>query len=134
MSYRIILKDSFSHISIDLFGLYLSPDILLNFLSNLYILPWLGIVFKFMVFRLLKNSLASQKIQSRHFISCFTQAKVSPSFLSSPPSRQKKINHSMQGFLRICFPQKNVNDNYQNDANWWVNLMSGVEIDIQEKG
>ena len=40
----------------------------------------------------------------------------------------------MQGFLRICFPQKNVNYNYQNDANWWVNLMSGVEIDIQEKG
>ena len=45
-------------------GLYLSPEHFLNFVSNLYILPWLEEIFKFIVFRLLENEFSSQKIQS----------------------------------------------------------------------
>ena len=58
----INLKDASSHTSIDSLGLYLSPEHLLNFLSNLYITPWLGEIFKFMVFRLLENVFVIQKI------------------------------------------------------------------------
>ena len=43
-------------------GLYLSSECLLNFLSNLYILPWACKILKFMLFRLLENTFGSQKI------------------------------------------------------------------------
>ena len=39
-----------------------------------------------MVFRLLENAFANQKIETKHFHSC-PQAKFSPRFLSSPPGR-----------------------------------------------
>ena len=39
--------------------LYLSPALLLNFLSNLYISPWLGNIFKFVVLRLLEIEIES---------------------------------------------------------------------------
>ena len=42
----------------------------LNFFSKLYIPPWLEEIFKFIVFRLIKNTFASQKIESGHFYSC----------------------------------------------------------------
>ena len=38
-------------------GFYLSPECLLNFLSNLYIPPWVGKNFKFMVLTILENAL-----------------------------------------------------------------------------
>ena len=63
-----------SRISSDIFieplGLCLSIEYLFNFLWSLYILQMLGKIFKFKVFKLLENSFASQKIESRHFYSC----------------------------------------------------------------
>ena len=50
-------------------GLYLSQGLFLNFLSNLCIPTWLWKIFKFMVFRLLENVFASQKIESQKSIS-----------------------------------------------------------------
>ena len=47
---------------------HLSPEFLLIFLSNLYITPFLGKIFKLMVLRLLKTKLVSQKIKSRQFV------------------------------------------------------------------
>ena len=70
LSFKIDLKDTSFHISINSLGLYLSPKSLSNFLSNLYIPPWLGTIFKFMVFRFLENAFPSQKTESRHFYSC----------------------------------------------------------------
>ena len=46
----------------DPLGPYLSQESLFNFLWNLYILPWLWEIFKFMVLKLLENAFASQKI------------------------------------------------------------------------
>ena len=48
------LKDILSHISINSLALDLPPGYLLGFLSELYIPPWLGKFFKFMLFRLLE--------------------------------------------------------------------------------
>ena len=46
LSFRINLKDTFSHISKNSLGLYLSSKYLLNFFSNLYYMsPWLGKIF-----------------------------------------------------------------------------------------
>ena len=50
--------DTSYHVSAGSLVLYWSPEILLNFITNLYIRLWLG---KFKVFRLLENSFASQK-------------------------------------------------------------------------
>ena len=62
----INLKAILSHISMNLTVFHLSKH-LLNFLSDLYIPPWLGKIFKFMVFRFLENAIAGQKIESNHF-------------------------------------------------------------------
>ena len=56
--------------------------IFVEFISDLYILPWLGENFKFMVFVLLENAQVSEKIELRHFYSC-RQAKLR--FLSPSP-------------------------------------------------
>ena len=56
---------------------FFSPKCLSKFLSNLYILPWLGKISKFMMLRLLKNVFASQNFESRHLYSCLPQAKLS---------------------------------------------------------
>ena len=47
---KISLKDTFFYISINSLGLYLSPECLLNFLSNFYIPPFVGKIFKFSKF------------------------------------------------------------------------------------
>ena len=83
------MHDISFHISINSLGFYLSPKCLLNFLSNLYIPPCVGKIFKFMVFSFLENALN---------LGIFTHAfpphsKLSPKFLSSHP-RQREINHS----------------------------------------
>ena len=46
---------------------FISPEHLLNFFSNLYIPPWLQKSFKFMVIRLLENTIVGQKIESANF-------------------------------------------------------------------
>ena len=45
------------HISINSLRNYLSPECLLNILRNLYIPPWLGKIFKLMLFTFLENAL-----------------------------------------------------------------------------
>ena len=52
-SFSINLKDTSSQTSMDSLRLFLSPEYLLNFLSNMHIQPLLGGIFKFMVFRFL---------------------------------------------------------------------------------
>ena len=44
------LEDRYFYISASFSGLYLSPEILLNFLWKLCITPWLGKIFRFVVF------------------------------------------------------------------------------------
>ena len=59
---------------------------------NLYIPPWLQISFKFIVLRLLANTFC----ESKNLISSFLlmpPSKLTPRFLSLPPSR-KEITHS----------------------------------------
>ena len=57
----------------------------MNLLSNLYMPPWSGKNFKFMVFKLLENTFASQNIKSWHCRPCPLPDKLSSKFLSSPP-------------------------------------------------
>ena len=54
------LKHTSSDIFTNSLRLYISPEYLLNCLTNLYIPLRLGEIFKFMVFRLLENAFASQ--------------------------------------------------------------------------
>ena len=61
-SFRINLKDTFSHIFMDSLEGCLSTEYLLNFFSNLYIPPWLRTKFKFMLLRLLVNAFVSQEM------------------------------------------------------------------------
>ena len=49
--------------------LLLSPECLLNFLPNLYVPPLSGKSFEFMVFKILGNAFAIQKIESRYLCS-----------------------------------------------------------------
>ena len=72
-SFRINFKYKSSQISVDPLVLYLSK-------SNLYIPPSFGSFFKFAVFRLLKNVIMSQIIESRHVYSCPRQVKPPPRF------------------------------------------------------
>ena len=97
---------------------YPSPEYLLDFLSNLY-LARLKKISKFVMFRLLENTFACQKIESNHFYSCpEPQAKLSPRFLSSRP-RQRETTHSPQEkFSRKSIPpaergrgEETMNDN-----------------------
>ena len=62
-SFKISLKDTYSHISLNSLELYFSPEYLLNFLVysysfiNLFIPLCLGDIFKFVVFAFLENAL-----------------------------------------------------------------------------
>ena len=93
MSFKINLKHTSFYISINSLGLYLSPECLLNFLSNLYIPPCVRKIFKFMVFAFLENAL-----NLSIFTYAFplpTQSKLSPKFLSPHP-RQRETTHSLR--------------------------------------
>ena len=100
---QIGLKDTFFHVSKSSLGLYLSPECLLNFLSNLYILPWLGKNFKFMVFTFLENALNLAK-----FTNVSLPSQNSPQVLIITPARQRKLTHSPWAtfFPKICFSQQ----------------------------
>ena len=78
---------------------YLSPEFLLNFLSNLHIPPWFGNIFKF-EFKLLENVFVSQNL--------LTTDQTPPQVLFMTPSdREKFINTSSTRavFLRkFIFP------------------------------
>ena len=86
-------------------SIYLSPEYLSNFLSELYTRLWLGKIFRFMLLRLLGNAFATQKIESRHFYSCPPQAKFFHRFLSSL-LRHREITDLPQAlFFRKYVPQ-----------------------------
>ena len=89
------LKDILSHVSINS-ALYICPGYLLDFLSELYIPPWVGKFFKFMLFRLLEM----------HFLLMPPDKTfLSLRFLSSA-TRHGQITYFPQGsvFSKVCFP------------------------------
>ena len=69
----------------DSLGVFLSPENLLNFFSNWYVLPCLSKFFTFMVERLLENAFVNQKLKSIPYYAC-PQAKPSQRLLSLPLS------------------------------------------------
>ena len=84
---------------------FISPDYLLNFFSDLYVPIWLGKIFKFMVLRLLENAFVSQNLNL--FIFTHTPKQNSPlgSHHHSLPSSQKETTHfSRQRFFQNLFP------------------------------
>ena len=63
LSFKISRKDTSFHISFNSLGSYLSPECLLIFLSNCYIPPCTGKIFKFMEFRFLEiHALGRRKL------------------------------------------------------------------------
>ena len=99
LSFKIILKDTSFHISINSRRLYLSPECLLNFLSNFYIPPSVGKNFKLKESTFLKNAL----IQGI-FTHVPTHSRLTPKFLSSRPM-QKEITYSLrQSSFENLFP------------------------------
>ena len=79
--------------------LSLSPECLLNFLSNFYIPRCVGKFFKLMEFTFLENALIRGS-----FTHAPPHSKLAPTFLSSCP-RQKTITHSpSQHFFENLFP------------------------------
>ena len=73
LSFKISTKDTFFHISINSIRLYLFLEYLLIFFWILCILPWLGKIFKFMVFPFLKHALNLDI-----FPHAYPQSKLSP--------------------------------------------------------
>ena len=87
-------------------GLFLCPENLLNFFSNLYIPPCLRIILKLMVVRLLENAFVSQKIESIPYYLC-PQAKLSPRFLSLPLRKKENTQFPQAAlFENLFFPSK----------------------------
>ena len=92
-SFKINLKDKSFHISIDSLGLYLTPEYLQNFLSELYIPAQLGKIFQNHAAQITGKCICElKKIESRHFYSSIRPVQT-PQFLSSP-SRQTEITYS----------------------------------------
>ena len=86
------------------------------FLLKLYIPPWLGKTFRFIVSRLLENAFPSQKIESLHFHLCHPHGKLSGKLLSLPPKQRGIINPPPGSifffFLKIYFLQQKGGRNY----------------------
>ena len=100
LSFKISL--SYLDIPINSLGLYLSPECLFNFLSNLHISPCVGKIFEFM-FTFLENALN---------LGIFTNdspppySKLAPKFLSLH-TRQREITHYPRlHFFENLFPQQ----------------------------
>ena len=92
------LKDTSFHISINSIGFYLSPECLLNCLSNFYIPPRVGKVFKLMEFPISRKC-----IDSRHFYLCLSPLKTQPQVLVITPKAEG--NYS---FPQVAIFQKSV--------------------------
>ena len=104
LSFKISIKDKPFHIYVNTLGLHLSPECLLNFLSNLFISPCMGKIFKFMMFTLLENVLILN-------LSIFTRVPLSshnspPSFYYHTLFRGKLFVAPGNIFLKICFSQQ----------------------------
>ena len=83
---------------------FIPLEYFLNFFSNLYIPPWLGKSFKFMVLRLMENAFVTQNIESVHFY-LWPLTKFSLRFPLLHPPLQPEENYSLpkQNFLKIYF-------------------------------
>ena len=86
----------------DTLVVYLSPEYLLTFFSNLYVPPWLRKIFNFIVLILLENAFVSQKIESIHFHSR-SQEKLSPGSYYHSPGKSKLPISLRKRFLKIYF-------------------------------
>ena len=102
--FKISLKDTSFHISMNSLGLYLCLSVCLSVClslclslyrilaefspSNFYMLPCVAKIFKFMEFTFLENALIRGI-----FTRITPHSKLAPKFLSSHP-RQKKVTHS----------------------------------------
>ena len=62
----------------------------MNFLSELYIPPWLGKVFKIMLFRLLENAFISEKMNLDIFAHAARQNSP-PGCYNQPPDKGKLL-------------------------------------------
>ena len=102
LPFKISLKDTSFHISINSLGLHLSPEFLLNFLWKFYVPPPVRKISKFMEFTFLENALIR---------GIFTH--VPPHSKISPPStchhalgRTKLLITPNRILLKIYFPQQ----------------------------
>ena len=95
-------KKSF-HIYTNSSMLYLSRECLLNFLSNLYIPPWLEKKFQIHGFKVPRTC-----IESRHSYSCLASSRNSPpsSYHNSPSDKGKLLIRQSNTFSKIYFPQQ----------------------------
>ena len=101
MSFKISLKDTSFHISINSLGLYLSPECFLNFLSNFYIPLCVGRIFKFMEFTFLENAL----IQGS-FTHASPHSELYPRCCHHALGRRKLLIPLDIILSKICFPQQ----------------------------
>ena len=115
MSFKISLTATCFHIFINSLGLYLSPEYVLNFLSNLYISLCVGNIFKFIVFTFLENALnliilvmlpfpTQNSRSSYHQTLGRGKLLIPPGSISSQiffPQQQKRVKKTMVCSIRI---------------------------------
>ena len=110
--FKIHLKGTWFHISNSTFrSLFFSKKLLIFsiFCEGSYIFHLGREYFKILVFRLLENTFASQKIVSRHFYSCSPPGKaLLQVFITTPPCRRKLLTPSLQSsiFSNLSHQQK----------------------------
>ena len=84
---------------------FISPELFLNYLLNLYIPPWLCKSFKFIVLRLLQIHFWVKKLNLLNFTHTPKQ-NSRPSFYHYPPGRRELPIPPKQHFLKIYFPEQ----------------------------
>ena len=104
LSFKISLKDAFFHISINSLGLYLSPEGLLSFLTNLCGKN----------FQIYGIHIPRKCIESRHFYPCLSQLKTHPQVPVIIPQAEENYP-----FLQVTFSRKSV---FPNSRNRWKKL------------
>ena len=83
--------------------------IFVEFISDLYILPWLRENFKFMVFILLEKAQVSEKTELRHFTHAARQNSGS---YHHPPGRRKLLILPRQRFFNLFSPSRKERGEY----------------------
>ena len=102
--FKIRLKDMSLHISINSLEIYIPPECLQNYLSNLYILQWQE---KMVFIPIYGVYILKKCVESEYFYSCpLPQSRLSSKVLSSPSLRAREITHCLrQRFFESLFPQ-----------------------------
>ena len=90
-----ILKDASFHISINFVGLYLSPECLLNFLSN-----FLYSTMCVKIFQIYGVHIPRKCINSRYFYSCSSPLKTRPQVLAITPKAEGNCSLPQAAFFR----------------------------------